>query len=178
MDKDQYNGIQRRNFLKWGGASLLSLPFITNAKNAFGESINAWRKNYWRGSEGSEHFVNKLVNTKQINSGNIRARVDGWWRQFQLRDSDEDYWNWNFDERLQSLVIQLDPEWQANKTFVAGGPAQPRRPRLLARQLGGGLRGQPAARGGAPVSHAAERPRRRPSLGRRACGGSRPSRGR
>ena len=125
MDKDQSNGIQRRNFLKWGGASLLSLPFITNAKSAFGESINACRKNYWRGSEGSEHFVNKLVNTKQIDSGNIRARVDGWWRKFQLRDSDEDYWNWNFDERLQRLVIQLDPEWRANKTFVAGGPAQP-----------------------------------------------------
>ena len=120
-DNNQETRAQRRNFLKWGGASLLSLPLITNAKNSFGASINAWRKNYWQGSEGSEYFVNRTVNTKQIDSEYIRARVAGWWRRFQLRDLDEDFWNLNFDERMKRLLIQLDPEWDA----VAGGPAQP-----------------------------------------------------
>ena len=46
IDKNQDNGIQRRNFLKWGGASLLSLPFMIKTKIAFGASINSWRKNY------------------------------------------------------------------------------------------------------------------------------------
>lgn len=124
-DENQDTRAQRRNFLKWGGASLLSLPIITNAKSAIGESIFGWRKNYWKGSEGSEYFVNRTVNTTQIDSGYIQARVDGWWRRFQLRDSDEDFWNWNFDERLQRLEIQQDPEWLANPTAIAGGPAQP-----------------------------------------------------
>ena len=119
IDKNQENGIQRRNFLKWGGASLLSLPFMTKTKIAFGASINAWRKNYWEGPEGSEYCVHRTVNTTQVDSGYIWARVDGWWRRFQIRELDENYWNWNFDERMKRLEIQFEPEWDA----VAGGPA-------------------------------------------------------
>jgi len=121
IDKTQDNRIQRRNFLKWGGASLLSLPFMTKTKIAFGASINAWRKNYWEGPEGSEYCVHRTVNTTQVDSGYIWARVDGWWRRFQIRELDDNYWNWNFDERMKRLVIQFEAEWDA----VAGGPAQP-----------------------------------------------------
>ena len=46
--------MQRRNFLKWGGASLLSLPFMTQAKLSFVQSANRWQKNYWEGPEGGK----------------------------------------------------------------------------------------------------------------------------
>ena len=120
-DKKKENGIQRRNFLKLGGASLLSLPFLTKTKMALGASISNLRKNYWIGPEGSEYCTHKTVNTAQVDEGYIWARVDGWWRRFQIRELDEDYWNWNFDERMKRLEIQFEPEWDA----VAGGPAQP-----------------------------------------------------
>ena len=105
IDRNQENGIQRRNFLKWGGVSLLSLPFMTKTKTAFGTSINPRQKDYWKGPEGSEYCVHKTVDTTEVNSGYIRARVDGWWRRFQIRELDENYWNWNFDERMKRQVM-------------------------------------------------------------------------
>ena len=86
-NKKQENGIQRRNFIKWGGASLLSLPFLTKTKIAFGASLGNWRKNYWIGTEGSEYCAHRTVNTTQVDQGYIWARVDGWWRSFR-------YGNW------------------------------------------------------------------------------------
>ena len=56
--------IPRRNFLKWGGMSILSLPFITKLNLAYGNSISGKKSSYWRGEEGSQYFVqNNLKHT-------------------------------------------------------------------------------------------------------------------
>jgi hypothetical protein len=113
--------MKRRNFLKLSGISLLSLPFIAKAKVAYGRPFDRLFGGYWVGPEDGRYCVHRTVYTGDVDSGYIWARVDGWWRRFQIREAEENFWAWNFDERMKRLLIQYEPEWDA----VAGGPAQP-----------------------------------------------------
>lgn len=122
IDKDQDNGMQRRDFLKWGGAGLLSFPLLTKAKLAFGTSVNGWSQNYWQGPEGSEYCVQKTVYDGQVDEGYIWARVDGWWKKFTIRDLEETFWDWNMGERNESFEEQLSGE---PYEFRSGGPHSP-----------------------------------------------------
>ena len=116
--------LKRRNFLKWGGASLLAFPLMTKAKLAFGISPSYWwgPQNYWQGPEGAEYCVHKTVNDGQVNEGSIWARVDGWWKKFPIRDLEDTFWDWNFKERNTSFEDQLSDE---PYEYRAGGPHSP-----------------------------------------------------
>jgi len=114
-------GIARRSFLKWGGASLLSLPFLTQAKLAFGTAVNCWKVNYWEGPEDGKYCVNRTVYDGEVNAGYIWARIDGWWRRFEIREVEDVFWEWSFSERIQSLEARI----AGTHTPTAGGPHTP-----------------------------------------------------
>lgn len=120
--KDQDKVMKRRNFLKWGGASLLSFPLATKARLVFGTSVNCLSQNYWQGPEGFEYCVHKTVYDGQVDEGYIWARVDGWWKKFTIRDLEETFWDWNMGERITSFEEQLSDE---PYEFRAGGPHSP-----------------------------------------------------
>jgi len=123
--KNQNTNLLRRNFLKLGGASLLSLPFLTKTKLASGSLIPTIGKNYWKGPEGAKYCVQKIVSTEEMDSNIIWARVDKMWRRFQVKDLEQTFWNWNFEERLKRYEAQLAPDWQTNKRYMAGTPHTP-----------------------------------------------------
>jgi len=117
----QVETMKRRNFLKWGGASLLSLPLMTKAKLVFGESVNRWQKNYWEGPEGGKYCVHRTVNTTQIDSGYIRARVDRWWKRYTIREFDNTFWEWSLGERIKSFEGRI----AGTHTPTPAGPHTP-----------------------------------------------------
>jgi hypothetical protein len=100
------------------------LPFITKVRLAYGSGSNfTSRKNYWAtNSEGKKYCIQKTVYAGEVDRGYIWARVDGWWRRFQIRNLEETYWNWHFSEMLKSFEEQLSPE---PYVFRAGGPHSP-----------------------------------------------------
>jgi hypothetical protein len=123
--QNQQKGLLRRNFLKLGGAGLLSLPFVAKTKLASGALLPGIRKNYWKGPEGAQYCVQKTVHTGDMGSNVIWARVDKMWRRFQIRDLEQTFWDWNFAERIKRYDAQLSPDWQTNKVFLAGTPHTP-----------------------------------------------------
>lgn len=60
-----------------------------------------------------------------MGSNVIWARVDKMWRRFQIKDLDQTFWDWNFEERIKRYDAQLSPDWQTNKVFLAGTPHSP-----------------------------------------------------
>lgn len=116
--------LQRRNFLKWGGASLLTLPFMTKVRLAYGTAPTLTSKiNYWATSpEGKKYCIQRSVYDGEVKQGYIWGRVDGLWKRFQIRNLEETYWNWHFTEMLKSFEEQLAPE---PYEYRAGGPHSP-----------------------------------------------------
>lgn len=119
--KIQDQEMQRRNFLKWGGASLLSLPLITKTKLAFGQSVNRWKKNYWEGPESGKYCVHKSVYDGQTDQGYIWARIDGWWKKFNIREFDDTFWEWSLAERMESFKARI----AGTHTPTPAGPHTP-----------------------------------------------------
>lgn len=114
-------GIQRRNFLKLGGISLLALPLITRVKSAFGKSDGYNAAGYWQGPEGSQYCVHKTVYAGEVDSGYIWARIDKVWKRFTIRDVESKFWEWNNGERVQSFQEKID----GTSKPTAGGPHSP-----------------------------------------------------
>lgn len=97
LEKQNGNGIARRSLMKLGGLSLLSLGALnfTNLKNAFagekkwnepGITGNiAW---YW---DDKGHPVQRTVDTGKLQDGKIKARVDGKWSEFAVKEVDQGF---------------------------------------------------------------------------------------
>jgi hypothetical protein len=115
--------LHRRNFLKWGGAGLLSLPFITKVRLSHAASPGfSGNKNYWSEAGGKKYCIHKTVYDGEIGQGYIWARIDGWWRRFQIRNLEETFWTWQHKEMLESFEQQLaDTPYE----YRAGGPHSP-----------------------------------------------------
>lgn len=115
--------LRRRNFLKWGGASLLTLPFMTKVKLAGGASpVLGTQKNYWSDAAGKKYCVQSTVYDGEVKQGYIWARIDGWWRRFQIRNMEETFWTWHYTEMQKSFEQQLaDTPYE----YRAGGPHSP-----------------------------------------------------
>lgn len=119
--ENQDNGVQRRNFLKWGGAGLLSLPLMTKAKLAFGQSVNRWQKNYWEGPEDGKYCVHRTVYDGQLDSGYVWAQIDGWWKKYNVREFDDTFWEWSLGERKESFEARI----AGTHTPTPAGPHTP-----------------------------------------------------
>jgi len=114
--------INRRSFLKYTGISSVSLslgfPFIALQGKAAAadappaEPVAAWHND----ANGNRYFVPTKLRTDAVNtSGKVTARVDGWWRTYDVREfSDEfhDFWlaekNWYYEQLIAYFENQTD----------------------------------------------------------------------
>jgi hypothetical protein len=115
--------LRRRNFLKWGGAGLLSLPLMTKARLSYAASQSfTGRKSYWSEAGGKKYCAHKTVYDGEVEQGYIWARIDGWWKRFRIRNLEETFWAWHHEEMLKSFEQQLaDTPYE----YRAGGPHSP-----------------------------------------------------
>ena len=116
------NRLSRRSFLKFSGISSVSLglgfPFIALKGKAIAsdspsrQPIATWKYD----KNGNRYFIPTNIRTDQVNTkGIVTARVDGWWRTYQVREfSDEfhDWWlaekNWYYDQLRAYFEDQTD----------------------------------------------------------------------
>ncbi|MCS7250552.1 MAG: hypothetical protein N2323_05470 [candidate division WOR-3 bacterium] len=54
--------------------------------------------------KNKEYFIQKTIDTKNIDKGIIRAKVDNRWQKFEVVELPEEFLEWNFKERL--LMIE------------------------------------------------------------------------
>ena len=98
----------RRDVLRVAAATGLALPLagylgqtdLFGAKEAKADCGPRVREAYWRDG----YFVQDNVDTSQVDSGIIKARIDGTWRDFSMRDLGDDFIDWNFGERISGLT--------------------------------------------------------------------------
>jgi hypothetical protein len=57
------------------------------------------RESYWRG----DYFVQENVDASRADEGVVRARLDGEWREFLIRELRDDFIDWNFEARIEML---------------------------------------------------------------------------
>ena len=105
----------RRGLFRFGGlASLPALSFLLprRARAAEGDTAedDCWyrqreRESWWR--EDGRYFVQDNVDTSAAKRGIIRARVDGRWQDYRLRELNEDFLDWNFGKRMTMLDAMM-----------------------------------------------------------------------
>ncbi|MCX8043637.1 MAG: hypothetical protein N3B18_05850 [Desulfobacterota bacterium] len=119
MGEINHQGTSRRNFLKLSGMSLLSLPLVMQAKTVRSSQIE--RNNYWVGTDDNRYCVHRTVDASSVDSGFIRARINGCWRKFTIREAESIFWEWNFGERIRSFEEKI----AGTSVPTAGGPHTP-----------------------------------------------------
>lgn len=105
---------RRRRCFLGGAAAAVATAFSScsrsNDGSAGGGGVpNEDPKRWWRDG----HFVQKTVDTSALDSGEIRARIDGTWRALKTVDLPERFVRWSLEQRqlrLQELVVKgFDP---------------------------------------------------------------------
>ncbi len=103
MLQKAYEGIKRRSFLKIAGLSPLGITlgpmFATWGKTSeaeAGETTAIWRTD----SEGNRYFVPTAIKTDRANDGVVTAKVDGWWKKYQVREFDDEFHQFWLDEKV------------------------------------------------------------------------------
>ncbi len=102
------SSLGRRMLLKLAGAATVGLPLAAylgrapwkgapSARADSGEPRS--RESYWHGT----HFVQETVDYSALDSGVIRARINGEWRDFMNRPLHQDFIDWNFGARLDMI---------------------------------------------------------------------------
>jgi hypothetical protein len=117
--------VSRRRFLGLGGVGgLAALPLLNQVlpvRSAaaaegpgFGETpsctdLNAAREPYWH--DNGTYFVQENVDVSQLADGVIRARIDGRWQGFQVRELTRAFQDWNFAKREAMLNIMMTGQY-------------------------------------------------------------------
>jgi len=97
----------RRSMLKAAAATGLGLPLAAylggeswlGTKEAKADEVPRVRESYWRDG----YFVHENVDASGFESGFVRAKVDGTWRDFAVRELQDDFVDWNFQARIDVL---------------------------------------------------------------------------
>ncbi len=106
-------GISRGALLAAGGAAA-AVPLLSGRIALAGDSdeydelkkiykLGATREAYWR-SNGA-YFQQKNVDATKVDKGIIRARVDGSWQEFVIRECDDDFFKFNIDMRTRMMDV-------------------------------------------------------------------------
>lgn len=107
-------GISRRSLLVAGGAATLAVPLLTGRVAAADDTdeydelktiqkLGSARESYWDGS--GRYFVQKNVDTSKVDKGIVRARIDGTWQDFVVREVDDAFFNHNIAMRLRMFEV-------------------------------------------------------------------------
>lgn len=113
-DKENESGNRRSFFVKMAGVA--AAPFLLNSlfsrKAIAGETadipyaaLNESRRSYWK--EGGKYFVQETVDSSLLDQGMIRARVDGRWNDFAIRNVNEHFFDYNIAQRLKMINVML-----------------------------------------------------------------------
>ena len=97
---ERRGSMDRRSFLK-------TLGFLTPVVIFFGKlprllwagKLERGTKNFWEDSE----FVQKTVDMSGYGNSVIRARIDGEWQEFKIRNVSKDFIEWNTSKRIEFL---------------------------------------------------------------------------
>jgi hypothetical protein len=65
--------------------------------------LGAAREAYWH--SGGAYFLQKNVDTTKVDKGIIRARVDGSWQEFVIRECDDAFFKFNIDMRTRMMDV-------------------------------------------------------------------------
>ncbi len=92
--------MDRRSFLK-------TLGFLTPVAIFFGKiprllwagKLERGTKHFWEDSE----FVQKTVDMSGYDNSIIKARIDGEWQEFKIRNASKDFIEWNTSKRIEFL---------------------------------------------------------------------------
>jgi hypothetical protein len=117
MKRNDDMKIGRRTFLSRAagiGAASVLLPLVAGRKAAAEEGateaaactdLNAKRGTYWK--EDGKYFVQTTVDPSKLNTGVLKARVDGRWQTFLTRGIDDRFFNFNIKMRLNMINAML-----------------------------------------------------------------------
>jgi hypothetical protein len=94
MDK-----MTRRSFLKTIGLGGPAVLLLGKVSTVFAGKWEHAKKNFWKGNS----FVQKSVDMSGYDRGLIRAKVDGKWSNFTIRETSSDFIDWNRKRRLEFL---------------------------------------------------------------------------
>lgn len=56
-------------------------------------------KNFWKNGD----FIQETVDMSDYGKGKIKARIDGQWQEFQIREASEAFIKWNTEKRIEFL---------------------------------------------------------------------------
>jgi len=109
--------LSRRSLLKAGGAVTLAAGALSG-RPARGDApadpksglegldeLGAKRESYWQ--QDGAYFVQKNVDVSKVDQGIIRARVNGVWRDFAIRELDSAYFDFNMKMRKRMLGYMM-----------------------------------------------------------------------
>lgn len=112
----KHTNVARRSFLKLAGLSVagigLGLPFSPKKGSASIFPSNGQIKehrNIWKiDDKGNRYFVPRNIRTDKVNSeGKVIARVDGWWRWYQVREFDNEFLQFWLAEKTGITISSL-----------------------------------------------------------------------
>ncbi len=69
--------------------------------------------NFWKGG----YFVQNTIDMSKYKEGIIRAKVDGEWQEFKIRELPDDFMKWNIQRRLEALDM-----WAKGQMPPLSGP--------------------------------------------------------
>ncbi len=86
--------MMRRIRIFWAIAGILILGAIMGLKS---QVLEKGRVNYWQGGT----FSQPNIDTRRLKEGIVRAKVDGKWQDFSVRELPEGFIKWNLERRLE-----------------------------------------------------------------------------
>lgn len=92
--------MNRRTFLKlFGFAAPVAVFFGNLPKLLWAGKWEHSNKNFWKGSK----FLQSSVDLSGYEKGLIKARIDGKWNEFKIREASKDFIKWNTEKRVEFL---------------------------------------------------------------------------
>ncbi len=90
--------VTRRGFLRWG---TFAAPFLILWGRIPTLLAGKWERsrsvNYWQGKGFRQ------TNLEPLKAGLIKAKINGSWREFKLRELSSEFLDWNFKARLETI---------------------------------------------------------------------------
>lgn len=92
--------MDRRSFLKAVGFATPVMLFLGKIPRLLW--AGKWEhatKNFWKNGD----FIQETVDTSGYKKGKIKARIDGQWQEFQIREASKEFIKWNTEKRIEFL---------------------------------------------------------------------------
>jgi hypothetical protein len=90
----------RRSFLKSLGIGTSIVLFLGKIPRLlWGGKWEHSKKNFWKDNS----FIQDTVDLSLYEKGRIKARVDGTWQEFRLREASKEFIDWNTKKRMEFL---------------------------------------------------------------------------